>query len=97
MGLATDGNTVFVVGQYSPAGNISNMGFFEKNVLPAGTPAQEGEQKGRPGEETKPQILEIDCCTLITPQKRIVIQYIFTRIFTKDKRNKYLQSDHPEN
>ncbi|XP_018613722.1 Golgi-associated plant pathogenesis-related protein 1-like isoform X2 [Scleropages formosus] len=35
VGVATDGQTVFVVGQYSPAGNISNDGFFEKNVLPA--------------------------------------------------------------
>ncbi|KAJ8346421.1 hypothetical protein SKAU_G00278220 [Synaphobranchus kaupii] len=41
VGLATDGNTVFVVGQYSPAGNITNKGYFENNVLPAGTSAQE--------------------------------------------------------
>ncbi|XP_064162958.1 GLI pathogenesis-related 2 isoform X1 [Anguilla rostrata] len=46
VGLATDGNTVFVVGQYNPAGNITNQGFFEKNVLPAGTSTQErGEDK----------------------------------------------------
>uniref|UniRef100_A0A673K4L2 GLI pathogenesis-related 2 n=1 Tax=Sinocyclocheilus rhinocerous TaxID=307959 RepID=A0A673K4L2_9TELE len=37
VGLATDGNTTFVVGQYLPAGNITNAGYFEKNVLPAGT------------------------------------------------------------
>lgn len=37
MGLATDGNTVFVVGQYKPAGNIANPGFFQDNVLPAGS------------------------------------------------------------
>ncbi|XP_062410611.1 GLI pathogenesis-related 2 [Sardina pilchardus] len=37
VGLATDGNTVFVVGQYLPAGNISNPGYFQKNVLPAGS------------------------------------------------------------
>ncbi|XP_017340225.3 Golgi-associated plant pathogenesis-related protein 1 [Ictalurus punctatus] len=36
VGLATDGNTVFVVGQYKPAGNIANPGFFQDNVLPAG-------------------------------------------------------------
>ncbi|KAK3558568.1 hypothetical protein QTP86_021016 [Hemibagrus guttatus] len=36
VGLATDGNTVFVVGQYNPAGNISNPGYFKDNVLPAG-------------------------------------------------------------
>ncbi|KAJ8286470.1 hypothetical protein GJAV_G00039590 [Gymnothorax javanicus] len=41
VGLATDGNTVFVVGQYSPAGNITNQGYFESNVLPAGSIAQE--------------------------------------------------------
>ncbi|KAK7140887.1 hypothetical protein R3I93_015127 [Phoxinus phoxinus] len=34
VGLATDGNTVFVVGQYKPAGNITNAGYYEKNVLP---------------------------------------------------------------
>ncbi|RXN10335.1 ancylostoma secreted -like protein [Labeo rohita] len=37
VGLATDGSTTFVVGQYLPAGNITNAGYFEKNVLPAGT------------------------------------------------------------
>ncbi|TRY91334.1 hypothetical protein DNTS_030140 [Danionella cerebrum] len=34
VGLATDGNTVFVVGQYKPAGNITNPGFYENNVHP---------------------------------------------------------------
>ncbi|XP_053328941.1 Golgi-associated plant pathogenesis-related protein 1 isoform X2 [Spea bombifrons] len=38
VGVATDGNSLFfVVGQYDPAGNITNPGFFEKNVLPAGS------------------------------------------------------------
>ncbi|KAI4875777.1 hypothetical protein NFI96_024292 [Prochilodus magdalenae] len=37
-GLATDGSTIFVVGQYLPAGNITNPGYFEKNVLPSGSP-----------------------------------------------------------
>ncbi|XP_062844359.1 GLI pathogenesis-related 2 [Trichomycterus rosablanca] len=37
VGVATDGTTTFVVGQYSPAGNISNAGYFEKNVLPVGS------------------------------------------------------------
>ncbi|XP_008275225.1 golgi-associated plant pathogenesis-related protein 1 [Stegastes partitus] len=32
VGVATDGNLLFVVGQYRPAGNISNEGYFEKNV-----------------------------------------------------------------
>ncbi|XP_054876490.1 ancylostoma secreted protein-like [Poeciliopsis prolifica] len=32
LGFATDGHTVFVVGQYRPAGNITNAGYFEKNV-----------------------------------------------------------------
>ncbi|KAJ8379602.1 hypothetical protein SKAU_G00003800 [Synaphobranchus kaupii] len=35
VGLATDGKTVFVVGQYSPPGNMTNEGYFENNVLPA--------------------------------------------------------------
>ncbi|XP_034152943.1 repressed by EFG1 protein 1 isoform X2 [Esox lucius] len=34
VGIATDGKTIIVVGQYHPAGNISNAGYFEKNVLP---------------------------------------------------------------
>ncbi|KAJ1145494.1 hypothetical protein NDU88_011780 [Pleurodeles waltl] len=38
VGIATDGRGLyFVVGQYSPAGNITNSGYFEKNVLPPGT------------------------------------------------------------
>ncbi|KAM8934540.1 Golgi-associated plant pathogenesis-related protein 1 isoform 3-T3 [Pelodytes ibericus] len=38
VGLATDGNGLFfVVGQYNPGGNITNPGYFEKNVLPAGS------------------------------------------------------------
>ncbi|KAI5100741.1 Golgi-associated plant pathogenesis-related protein 1 [Silurus meridionalis] len=35
VGLATDGHTSFVVGQYKPAGNIINPGYYEENVLPA--------------------------------------------------------------
>ncbi|XP_028313707.1 Golgi-associated plant pathogenesis-related protein 1-like isoform X2 [Gouania willdenowi] len=34
VGMATDGKEAFVVGQYHPAGNISNPGFFEDNVFP---------------------------------------------------------------
>ncbi|KAK6316362.1 hypothetical protein J4Q44_G00138860 [Coregonus suidteri] len=37
VGLATDGNISFVVGQYHPAGNMSNAGYFENNVLPPGS------------------------------------------------------------
>ncbi|XP_034152939.1 uncharacterized protein LOC105021790 isoform X1 [Esox lucius] len=37
VGIATDGKTIIVVGQYNPAGNISNAGYFEKNVLPPGS------------------------------------------------------------
>uniref|UniRef100_A0A3Q2PD46 SCP domain-containing protein n=1 Tax=Fundulus heteroclitus TaxID=8078 RepID=A0A3Q2PD46_FUNHE len=36
VGLATDGRTVFVVGQYREAGNVTNPGYYEKNVLPKG-------------------------------------------------------------
>ncbi|KAM9360481.1 Golgi-associated plant pathogenesis-related protein 1-like [Symphorus nematophorus] len=35
VGMATDGNKVFVVGQYRPAGNMTNQGYFERNVLKA--------------------------------------------------------------
>ncbi|CAI9612528.1 unnamed protein product, partial [Staurois parvus] len=39
-GVATDGKRLyFLVAQYSPAGNITNPGYFEKNVLPGGTAA----------------------------------------------------------
>uniref|UniRef100_A0A3B3R1N1 SCP domain-containing protein n=1 Tax=Paramormyrops kingsleyae TaxID=1676925 RepID=A0A3B3R1N1_9TELE len=35
IGLATDGKgNVFVVAQYRPAGNITNAGYYEQNVLP---------------------------------------------------------------
>ncbi|KAM4745795.1 Golgi-associated plant pathogenesis-related protein 1-like [Anableps anableps] len=34
VGLATDGHTIFVVGQYRPSGNVMNPGYYEKNVLP---------------------------------------------------------------
>ncbi|XP_045898538.1 Golgi-associated plant pathogenesis-related protein 1-like isoform X2 [Micropterus dolomieu] len=34
VGMATNGNMVFVVGQYRPAGNMNMPGYFEKNVLP---------------------------------------------------------------
>uniref|UniRef100_A0A4W5RB06 GLI pathogenesis-related 2 n=2 Tax=Hucho hucho TaxID=62062 RepID=A0A4W5RB06_9TELE len=37
VGLATDGQTNFVVGQYHPAGNMCNADYFEKNVLPLGS------------------------------------------------------------
>ncbi|XP_075435366.1 Golgi-associated plant pathogenesis-related protein 1-like isoform X1 [Ascaphus truei] len=36
VGLATDGKGVFyVVGQYNPHGNVTNAGYFERNVLPS--------------------------------------------------------------
>ncbi|CAG5918404.1 unnamed protein product [Menidia menidia] len=34
VGMATDGKYFFVVGQYRPAGNFTNEGAFENNVLP---------------------------------------------------------------
>ncbi|XP_073321443.1 uncharacterized protein [Pagrus major] len=34
VGLATNGNQVYVVGQYRPAGNMNTKEYFEKNVLP---------------------------------------------------------------
>lgn len=36
VGMATDGNKAFVVGQYRPAGNMNMAGYFEKNVLKLG-------------------------------------------------------------
>ncbi|XP_056150413.1 Golgi-associated plant pathogenesis-related protein 1 [Lampris incognitus] len=35
VGQASNGNSVFVVGQYRPAGNMNVAGYFEKNVLPS--------------------------------------------------------------
>ncbi|XP_063045309.1 Golgi-associated plant pathogenesis-related protein 1-like [Engraulis encrasicolus] len=35
VGVSKVGNATFVVGQYNPAGNFMNEGYFEKNVLPA--------------------------------------------------------------
>jgi len=37
VGLATDGKTAFVVGQYRTAGNMTNPGYFEANVLQGNT------------------------------------------------------------
>ncbi|XP_041793673.1 Golgi-associated plant pathogenesis-related protein 1-like [Chelmon rostratus] len=34
VGMATNGNKAFVVGQYRPAGNMIGREYFEKNVLP---------------------------------------------------------------
>ncbi|KAF4081052.1 hypothetical protein AMELA_G00157010 [Ameiurus melas] len=36
VGVATDGTTFIVVGQYEPAGNITNEGYYKDNVLPEG-------------------------------------------------------------
>ncbi|MEE6504714.1 hypothetical protein FKM82_005310 [Ascaphus truei] len=60
VGLATDGNGLFfVVGQYNPAGNITNPGYFEKNVLPSGTaPAPDNvrtESRWKPGGSKEPE------------------------------------------
>lgn len=37
VGKATDGKMTFVVGRYSPPGNLSNPGYFQENVLPKGS------------------------------------------------------------
>lgn len=47
LGVATDGQTVFVVGQYHPAGNISNPGYFQRNVFSPGSSAT-GSGSGSP-------------------------------------------------
>lgn len=48
LGVATDGKTVFVVGQYHPAGNVNNAGFFQRNVLPPGTSGSGSGSSGGP-------------------------------------------------
>ncbi|XP_076868031.1 GLI pathogenesis-related 2 [Brachyhypopomus gauderio] len=48
VGVATNGTMTFVVGQYLPAGNISNPGYFEKNVLPSGSAADTKPTPTRP-------------------------------------------------
>ncbi|XP_048875517.1 LOW QUALITY PROTEIN: uncharacterized protein LOC125746025 [Brienomyrus brachyistius] len=35
VGIATDGTTIFVVGQYLPPGNMNVQSYFERNVLPS--------------------------------------------------------------
>ncbi|XP_044188176.1 Golgi-associated plant pathogenesis-related protein 1-like [Thunnus albacares] len=52
VGLATDGNNVFVVGQYRPPGNMNMPGYFEKNVLPQGYEEQGG-MLGKPTHHQK--------------------------------------------
>lgn len=42
LGMATDGKTVFVVGQYRPAGNVNTTEHFQKNVLPKGKRTESG-------------------------------------------------------
>ncbi|MGH0158475.1 UNVERIFIED_CONTAM: hypothetical protein FKN15_058117, partial [Acipenser sinensis] len=50
VGKATDGKMTFVVGRYSPPGNISNPGYFQENVLPKGSSVG----KEKPGSDTTP-------------------------------------------
>uniref|UniRef100_UPI00398F20F7 GLI pathogenesis-related 2 isoform X1 n=2 Tax=Pristiophorus japonicus TaxID=55135 RepID=UPI00398F20F7 len=54
IGLASDskGLTV-VVAQFDPAGNITNPGYFAKNVLPVGSKVKEGEGGSAQGERVK--------------------------------------------
>uniref|UniRef100_A0A3B3QB99 SCP domain-containing protein n=1 Tax=Paramormyrops kingsleyae TaxID=1676925 RepID=A0A3B3QB99_9TELE len=42
VGIATDGTTIFVVGQYVPPGNMNVQSYFERNVLPPGSSAKGG-------------------------------------------------------
>ncbi|XP_066436116.1 uncharacterized protein [Eleutherodactylus coqui] len=56
VGVATDGNGLFfVVGQYNPAGNITNPGYFERNVLPSGTAPTASDNEGS-GSRWKPSV-----------------------------------------
>ncbi|XP_029533577.1 Golgi-associated plant pathogenesis-related protein 1 isoform X1 [Oncorhynchus nerka] len=50
VGLGVNGETVFVVGQYNPAGNMNMEGYFIDNVLPEG-----GGEKNTSGSDTSSQ------------------------------------------
>ncbi|XP_032904586.1 uncharacterized protein LOC116990755 [Amblyraja radiata] len=55
VGLASDGKGLtVVVAQFDPAGNITNPGYFAKNVLPAGSKKEETPVKQRTGNASKP-------------------------------------------
>ncbi|XP_062930245.1 uncharacterized protein LOC134360095 [Mobula hypostoma] len=56
VGLASDGKGLtIVVAQFNPAGNITNPGYFTRNVLPAGSKVQEDEGSSAPrGNTSKP-------------------------------------------
>nr|XP_023693772.1 uncharacterized protein LOC111857308 [Paramormyrops kingsleyae] len=45
VGIATDGTTIFVVGQYVPPGNMNVQSYFERNVLPPDGKASGGDSK----------------------------------------------------
>ncbi|XP_067868879.1 GLI pathogenesis-related 2 [Heterodontus francisci] len=54
VGLASDGKGLtIVVAQFDPAGNITNAGYFAKNVLPIGSKVKEGEGGSAQGESGK--------------------------------------------
>ncbi|XP_072908191.1 GLI pathogenesis-related 2 isoform X2 [Hemitrygon akajei] len=51
VGLASDGKSLtIVVAQFDPAGNITNPGYFTRNVLPTGSKVQEDEGPSAPRE-----------------------------------------------
>lgn len=58
VGKATDGKMTFVVGRYSPPGNISNPGYFQENVLPKGSSVG----KEKPGSGTAPSAKALKPC-----------------------------------
>ncbi|GCB69396.1 GLI pathogenesis-related 2 [Scyliorhinus torazame] len=54
VGLASDGKGLTIaVAQFDPAGNITNPGYFAKNVLPAGSKVKEGEDGSAQGDSGK--------------------------------------------
>ncbi|XP_078082815.1 GLI pathogenesis-related 2 [Mustelus asterias] len=54
VGLASNGKGLtVVVAQFDPAGNITNPGYFTKNVLPVGSKVKEGEDGSEQGESNK--------------------------------------------
>lgn len=68
VGMATTGKKVFVVGQYRPAGNTTNPGYFQRNVLPKVAGSDNiipKDPSPNPGSGFDSGDTKVICCTLL--------------------------------